>query len=149
MACLAFMAGGAQASGPAAPTGGTDSTPVVVDLSGTMDPRADTGVLVRSDTSSAAPAMAVYLGLSLLAATLTVIAARRRLLAVRASELATGVVIGRRHRAEFWSNVGTRPQYRPEARSAPPRLLGSTKVKLIAEHGPPVRAGYRGRATDG
>ncbi|MEA2828803.1 MAG: hypothetical protein QOG43_3242 [Actinomycetota bacterium] len=146
VAWLAFVAlpAGAQASPSASPP--PVSTPVVVDLTGALTPAVDTGVLVRARTPSATPMMAVYIGLSLVAVTLALITARRRLLAVKAGELATGVVIGRRARAEFW-NGG--PQLHTGGRSTRPRLVGSAETVMITEHGRRVRAGYAGGGTDG
>ena len=102
--------------------------------------------------------LAVYLGLSIVGLTLGVITARRRLLAVKATERITGVVVGRRTRTEFWDLglVPIRPQarrgrspFQTAQRSASPMLLGSGDTVTITEHGPPVRAGYAGGATDG
>ena len=140
---LVALPAGAQAAPPSAAEA---PAPVVVDLTGALNPAVDTGVLVRAETPSAMPMAAVYIGLSLVAATLAVITARRRLLAVKAGELATGVVVGRRARAEFWSGG---PQHLPTARSVRPRLVGSAETVMIAEHGRRVRAGYAGGATDG
>ena len=164
IAWLALVAMPAGAQTPLADNGASTAdvvpVPVAVDLTGVLDPPVDTGVLVRSEAVSSAPMMAVYFGLSLLGLTLGVITARRRLLALKATELATGVVVGRRARTEFWGSgagpervaagiVGGRPRFRPTARSGVSMLLGSGDTVTIAEHGPPVRAGYAGGATDG
>lgn len=164
IAWLALVALPAGAQTSVADTGSSTAdigtAPVAVDLTGALNPPVDTGVLVRSGAASTAPMMAVYFGLSLLGLTLGVITARRRLLALKATELATGVVVGRRARTEFWGSgagpervaagtVGGRSRFRPTARSGVSMLLGSRDTVTIAEHGLPVRAGYAGGATDG
>ena len=113
IAWLALVAMPAGAQTAVADTGSTTAdvgpAPVAVDLTGALNPPVDTGVLVRSEATSTAPMMAVYFGLSLLGLTLGVITARRRLLALKATELATGVVVGRRARTEFWGS-GSGPE---------------------------------------
>ena len=156
---LAALPAGAQAA--AAPPPSTDATAtVVVDLTGAVDPRTDRGVLARTDDRSTAPMLAVYLGLSVLGLTLGLIIGRRHLLATKASELVTGVVVGRRARGEFWTlgagpdrvaaaSATGPPRLGPAARSGRALLLGSGDTVTIAEHGLSVRAGYAGGATNG
>lgn len=151
---LGFVAtpAGAQTAGPA----------VTVDLSGQIDAPADEGVLVRTDSTTLAPMMAVYVGLSLVGTTLALITLRRRgrHRTAAADERTTGVVPGRRSRADFWDLPGlspkapsrvprARPSLRPQARSGLSMLVGSGETESIAEHRPPVRAGYVRGANDG
>lgn len=91
---------------------GEGSGVVVVDLVGEVEAGPDQGVLVRTAGSSMAPMLAVYVGLTLLGGTLALITSRRRVLTVRARELATGVAAGRRARSDFWDTqprAGGRP----------------------------------------
>jgi hypothetical protein len=137
------------------------SGPVVVDLSGQIDPPPDEGVLVRTDSTTLAPMMSVYIGLSLVGATLALITIRRRNGGPTADARFTGVVPGRRSRGEFWglpvaaregpsARPGDKPGRRPGARSGPPILVGSGETaSSITEHRPPVRAGYARGANDG
>ena len=156
---LGAFPAGAQTDAPPPVGDSVGVATIAVDLAGVNDPGPDRGVLVRTDSTSAAPMLAVYLGLSIVGLTLGVITARRRLLAVKATERITGVVVGRRTRTEFW-NLGLRPNpagrlrggrspFQTAQRSALPMLLGSGDTVTITEHGPPVRAGYAGGATDG
>ncbi len=163
VAWLAFgaMPAGAQtaaASGSAASSQAPVAATVAVDLTGTLEPGVDRGVLVRTGRASTAPMLAVYIGLSVVGATLALITARRRRLSVQATEPHTGVVVGRRTRAAW--GIGARfrraapagsdgVRQGPLARSGVAMLLGSGDSLMIAEHGPPVRAGHTGGATNG
>ncbi len=113
---------------------------VTVDLSDVFDPTRNQGVLVRTGDASSASLLAVYVGLSVVGVTLGAITVRRRYLALKAHELVTGVVIGRRARTEFWN---------PVSRSAVPMLVRSAEAVAMTEHGPPVRAGHVGGASYG
>lgn len=159
---LGVLPAGAQAtSSPSAgATAAAATGTVAVDLTGAVDPHVDRGVLARTDQPSTAPMLAVYLALSVLGLTLALITGRRHLLAVRAGELVTGVVVGRRARGEFWTPGGgpdwaasaaggARPRRGPASRSGRAMLVGSAETVMIAEHGRRVRAGYAGGATDG
>lgn len=156
----------ARAQAPEPPPTGAEaptdpgSHSIAVDLTGAVDPAVDQGVLVRGTDATGASLVAVYVGLSVVGATLAAITVRRRYLAVEAAELATGVVVGRRHRAEFWTTgphspptpaPDPAPRRRPRwgGRPAVAMLVGSGDAVAVTEHGPTVRAGFAGGASDG
>jgi len=145
----------AQAQAPADESSGT----VVVDLVGEVDPTVDEGVLVRTTGSSMAPMLAVYVGLTVLGGTLALITARRRILTVRARELATGVAAGRRGRTDFWDAqpsvaAGPAPGRTPIpktgriARSRPRMLVVSCETVPMVEALPSARTAPARGAND-
>ncbi len=146
----------AAAQGSATPASGV----VAVELAGTVDPPVDDGVLVRTSRSTLAPTMAVYVGLSVVGATLALVTARRRAFAVRSAELTTGIDAGRRSLSDFWDvPVSSEAFSRPVRRGLPrfgfilgsglPLLVVSGDTAPIAEHRPSVRAGFAEGANDG
>jgi len=151
---LATMASPASADdcAPGCTDGATTADrPVSVDVSGILSPQGDQGVLSRSARATVAPALAVYIGLSVVGITLGGITLKRLGLRRLAVELATGVSAGRT-RAEFWDH-----QHRPapdpgaliSAAPAGPRMVGSGGATRPIEHRPTVRAGHARGAYDG
>lgn len=156
---LAVMATSVAAQSGAVHTGTAASSDVVaVVLADEFAAGVDDGVLGRSDTVTTAPLLAVYIGLSVLGATLALITSRRRALTVRRIELATGVAAQRR-RADFWDLPAERAELvsarrgfvRPRLAGRPSLalLLGSGGTMSISEHRPKIRAGYARGPIDG
>ena len=133
--------------------------PVVVDLTGDVDPGSTRGCWRAPDRATMAPMLAVYVGLSVLGLTL----GRDHRSAPpagagRPANWRPAWSVGRGPEAEFW-DPGQARTGRPAAATGPPgsvrssirpaMLVGSGDTVSIAEHGPPVRAGYARGATDG
>jgi len=150
---LAILA--TPAGAQTAPTPGSGA--VAVSVTDEVGPAIDEGVLARSSAATLAPAAAVYVGLSVLGATLGMVTTRRRSRKLRAIERTTGLAARRRDKAAFWDLPAEPSPARPvparrtlvRARSGLPILVGSVDTVSVAEHRPTVRAGYAGGANDG
>jgi hypothetical protein len=92
----ATLPGGAQAAAD-----DERSRTVTVDVAGKVDTTGDEGALVRTDSSTPAPILSLYVGLSAVGAVLGVAISRGRRHRPAGSERSTGLVAWRR-RTDFW-----------------------------------------------